>query len=219
MKRIKANFFSGLITILPIIITFYIFNWIFKIFINLLQNSFVTVLIRKLVLTFGVVKGHDVYFYTNILINMISFIVVITTIIVIGTAMRVYFFKEIVLYFETLFIKIPFFSHIYNTITQILEVFSSNKEKAYKKVVMIEYPRKGVYSIGFMTSEESYLLENIVQDEEFCNVFIPTSPNPTSGMFVIISKKDIKILDIKVDDAIKMIISGGVISPPSKKEI
>ena len=77
---------------------------------------------------------------------------------------------------------------------------------------MLEYPRKGIYSIGFMTSEENKFIERYT-NEKMCNVFIPTSPNPTSGMFVCVKAEEIKILDIKIDDAVKLIISGGVVLP------
>ncbi|WP_297596458.1 DUF502 domain-containing protein [uncultured Cetobacterium sp.] len=217
MKRIKASFYSGLIAILPIVITIYIFNWIFQIFFTLLQDSFVTVAIKSLVLQMGPTKEQDLYFYTNILINMLSFVTLILMLIIIGTAMRVFLFKKIGGYLNKLLIKIPLFSQIYSTITQIISLFASDRQKAYQKVVMIEYPRKGVYSIGFMTSNGNHLVEEVT-GEAMCNIFIPTSPNPTSGMFIILKKSEVKILDIKVDDAIKLIISGGVILPPNKKE-
>ena len=84
---------------------------------------------------------------------------------------------------------------------------------------MVEYPRKGIYSIGFLTSEDNFLIGSAIgREEKVYNVFIPTSPNPTSGMFIVVPESEVKILDIKIDDAIKLIISGGVILP-EKKEI
>ncbi|MBC2850552.1 DUF502 domain-containing protein [Cetobacterium sp. 8H] len=217
MKRIKASFYSGLIAILPIVITIYIFNWIFQIFLTLLQDSFVTVAIKSLVLHTGLAKEQDLYFYTNILINVLSFITLVLMLIIIGTAMRVFLFKKIGGYLNNLLIKIPLFSQIYSTITQIISLFASDRQKAYQKVVMFEYPRKGIYSIGFMTADTNHFVESET-NEPMCNVFLPTSPNPTSGMFIVLKKSEVIMLDIKVDDAIKLIISGGVILPPNKKE-
>lgn len=215
MKKLKISFYSGLLAILPIVLTISIFNWIFQIFLRILQNSFLTKIIKGLILKFA--KEQDLVFYTNILVNIISFIVVVVSLILIGTAMRIFLFKRIGSYINSLIIKIPLVSQIYSTISQIISLFSSDREKAYQKVVMIEYPRKGIYSIGFMTSTENYLVEKETK-EEMCNIFIPTSPNPTSGMFVIVRKNEVKVLDIKIDDAIKLIISGGVILPPKKED-
>lgn len=213
MKRLKISFYSGLITILPIIITVYILNWIFQILFNILHESFLTKLIKAIVLKIG--KEQDIRFYTDILINILSFLTAIFIVIIIGMAMRVFIFKKIGSLINRLLIKIPLFSQIYSTIAQIIALFSADREKSYQKVVMLEYPRKGIYSLGFMTSDENYILKNEI-GEEVCNIFIPTSPNPTSGMFVMVKKEEVKVLDIKIDDAIKLIISGGVILPPKK---
>ncbi|MGL4999990.1 MAG: DUF502 domain-containing protein [Cetobacterium sp.] len=215
MKRIKASFYSGLIAILPIVITVYIFNWIFQIFFNLLKDSFVTVGIKALFLEAGLGKEQDLHFYTQILINAISFITLIVTLIIIGTAMRIFLFKKLGSFLNNLLVKIPLFSQIYSTITQIISLFASDRQRSYQKVVAFEYPKEGIYSMGFMTSNSNHLIEEIT-GEEMCNIFLPTSPNPTSGMFIMLKKSDVKILDIKVDDAIKLIISGGVILPPKK---
>ncbi|MGL4947451.1 MAG: DUF502 domain-containing protein [Cetobacterium sp.] len=215
MKRVKASFYSGLIAILPIVITVYIFNWIFQIFFNLLKDSFVTVGIRALVLEMGLGKEQDLHFYTQILINMLSFITLIITLVIIGTAMRIFLFKKLGTFLNNLLAKIPLFSQIYSTITQIISLFAADRQKSYQKVVAFQYPKEGIYSIGFMTSNNNHLVEEMT-GEGMCNVFLPTSPNPTSGMFIVLKKSEVKILDIKVDDAIKLIISGGVILPPKK---
>ena len=217
MKRVKASFYSGLIAILPIVITVYIFNWIFQIFLNLLQDSFLTVAVRSIVLQTGLGKEQDLHLYTQILINVLSFVTLILLLIAIGTAMRVFLFKKIGAFLNNLLVKIPLFSQIYSTITQIISLFASDRQKSYQKVVMFEYPRQGIYSIGFMTSDSNHFVEEVT-GEEMCNVFLPTSPNPTSGMFIVLKKSEVRVLDLKVDDAIKLIISGGVILPPNNKK-
>ena len=217
MKRVKASFYSGLIAILPIVITVYIFNWIFQIFLDLLQDSFLTVAVKSLVLQTGLGKEQDLHLYTQILINVLSFITLIVLLIAIGTAMRVFLFKKIGAFLNNLLVKIPLFSQIYSTITQIISLFASDRQKSYQKVVMFEYPRHGIYSIGFMTSDSNHFVEEVT-GEEMCNVFLPTSPNPTSGMFIVLKKSEVRVLDLKVDDAIKLIISGGVILPPNNKK-
>lgn len=217
MKKFKANLYSGIITLLPVIITIYILNWIFQILLNGLKKSFVTVGIKKLILLTGLSEDYDLNIYVDILINLLSIIVIVAGLFLVGLAMRVFLFKKIGELINRILNKIPLFKQIYTTIAQILSLVFSEKNKTYQKVVMLEYPRKGIYSIGFMTSEENRFIEKYT-GKQMCNVFIPTSPNPTSGMFVCVGIEEIKILDIKIDDAIKLIISGGVILPPETKE-
>ena len=113
--------------------------------------------------------------------------------------------------------KLPIVKHIYTTINQIVSLISSDKGNTYKRAVAVEYPRKGIYSIGFLTSETNEALSKS-EGKDLCNIFIPTSPNPTSGMFICVEKKDVIFLDMKIDDAVKLIISGGVIVPEMEKE-
>ncbi len=82
---------------------------------------------------------------------------------------------------------------------------------------MIEYPRKGIYSLGFLTNRENQLFEEILGGKKLLNIFIPTSPNPTSGMFIMVEADTVKELDIKIEDAVKLIISGGAIVPKINK--
>ncbi len=78
---------------------------------------------------------------------------------------------------------------------------------------MIEYPRKGIYSLALVTSEENLLAEKVLNRKGLYNLFVPTSPNPTSGVFLVVPMEEVVELDIKIDDAFKMIISGGAIIP------
>lgn len=217
IKKIKSYFYAGLIALLPIILTVYIFNWIVGIMMNLLGHSFVTIIIKGLLQR--VVEDRNMDYYFQMLVYLISLITMILGTCLVGFILKIMFFAKIIESLKEVFIKIPLIKQVYTTISQIIDITMSDREKTYEKVVMIEYPRKGIYSIGFLTSEDNYIVSEAVQSEEkLYNIFIPTSPNPTSGMFVIVPQKDVKILDIKIDDAVKLIISGGVILPP-KKEI
>ena len=207
IKKFKAYFYTGLIALLPIVLTVYIFNWIVGIMMSLLGNSFVTIII----------KNMDYYF--QLLVYFISLVTMIIGTCLVGFTLKIVFFAKIIKKAKELFIKIPLIKQVYTTISQIIEVAVSDREKSYQKVVMVEYPRKGIYSIGFLTSEDNFLIGSAIgREEKVYNVFIPTSPNPTSGMFIVVPESEVKILDIKIDDAIKLIISGGVILP-EKKEI
>lgn len=217
IKKFKAYFYTGLIALLPIVLTVYIFNWIVGIMMSLLGNSFVTIIIKNILLVF--VEEGDMDYYFQLLVYFISLVTMIIGTCLVGFTLKIVFFAKIIKKAKELFIKIPLIKQIYTTISQIIEVAVSDREKSYQKVVMVEYPRKGIYSIGFLTSEDNFLIGSAIgREEKVYNVFIPTSPNPTSGMFIVVPESEVKILDIKIDDAIKLIISGGVILP-EKKEI
>ncbi|MGL5125587.1 MAG: DUF502 domain-containing protein [Fusobacteriaceae bacterium] len=220
-KTIKSYFYTGLISILPIILTVYILNWFLTIIINLISTSFVAVALKEIistVLNLGKEKVHQ-EILLNLSINTISIITIILAITLTGYTLKNVFFASIAKRIEKLFANVPLVKHIYSTINQIVGVVSSNKNSNYQKVVVLEYPRKGIYSLGFLTSENNGILESVLNKKQICNIFIPTSPNPTSGMFIAVPVEDIKILDIKIDDAVKLIISGGVIVPNYKKEV
>lgn len=217
IKKFKAYFYTGLIALLPIVLTVYIFNWIVGIMMSLLGNSFVTIIIKNILLVF--VEEGDMDYYFQLLVYFISLVTMIIGTCLVGFTLKIVFFAKIIKKAKELFIKIPLIKQVYTTISQIIEVAVSDREKSYQKVVMVEYPRKGIYSIGFLTSEDNFLIGSAIgREEKVYNVFIPTSPNPTSGMFIVVLESEVKILDIKIDDAIKLIISGGVILP-EKKEI
>ena len=217
IKKFKAYFYTGLIALLPIVLTVYIFNWIVGIMMSLLGNSFVTIIIKNILLVF--VEEGDMDYYFQLLVYFISLVTMIIGTCLVGFTLKIVFFAKIIKKAKELFIKIPLIKQVYTTISQIIEVAVSDREKSYQKVVMVEYPRKGIYSIGFLTSEDNFLIGSAIgREEKVYNVFIPTSPKPTSGMFIVVPESEVKILDIKIDDAIKLIISGGVILP-EKKEI
>lgn len=217
IKKFKAYFYTGLIALLPVVLTVYIFNWIVGIMMSLLGNSFVTIIIKNILLVF--VEEGDMDYYFQLLVYFISLVTMIIGTCLVGFTLKIVFFAKIIKKAKELFIKIPLIKQVYTTISQIIEVAVSDREKSYQKVVMVEYPRKGIYSIGFLTSEDNFLIGSAIgREEKVYNVFIPTSPNPTSGMFIVVPESEVKILDIKIDDAIKLIISGGVILP-EKKEI
>jgi uncharacterized membrane protein len=116
--------------------------------------------------------------------------------------------------------RVPFVNSVYKTVKQVVETFSSNRDDVFQTTVLFEYPRKGMYTIGFMTSTSKGEVQEKTQGN-MVNVFLPTTPNPTSGFLLIIPREDVVFLDMSVSDGIKMIISGGVVNPKwlPKKEL
>ena len=116
--------------------------------------------------------------------------------------------KQFLNWLETLIKNIPLVNTIYNTIKQITQVFSGTKGKNFQSVVYIDYPRKDLWTLAFVTGESKN--EDKV---EFYHLFVPTTPNPTSGVFIMIPKKDSVETDLNVEEALKSVISGGMLAP------
>jgi len=139
--------------------------------------------------------------------------VVLSVVIVLGTGVIVanLFGRKLVSLWETVLAQIPLVRTIYTSVKQILEtVFSSGS--SFRKVLLVEYPRKGLWTLAFQSGTTRGEAQ-IKTGEDIINVFIPTTPNPTSGFFIMVPKKDVIELDMSVDDGLKMIISAGVMVP------
>ena len=109
----------------------------------------------------------------------------------------------------------PVVRSIYGAIKQIMETVMSTNSESFREVVLVEYPRKGIWVIGFVTGETKGEVQTLNKDT-LINVFIPTTPNPTSGFLLFLPKKDLIYMNMKVEDAVKMVISGGIVTPKIK---
>ncbi|PLX96724.1 MAG: hypothetical protein C0622_14080 [Desulfuromonas sp.] len=108
--------------------------------------------------------------------------------------------------------RVPVVKTIYGALKQVIDMVTGQQSQAFRDVVMIEYPRRGAYMLGFLTGKTEGEVQALT-DQEVVNVFIPTTPNPTSGFLVFVPAEDVTILDMSVDDGLKMIVSGGMITP------
>ncbi len=210
-REIRTHFYAGLLVILPIFLTIFILNWIITLIIRLTTESTIARLIHEFVESSPFADNEEAIYiiYAIYLIGILIFITLV------GLITRNIVGKKIKKGIDGLIGRLPIIKHIYTSMRQFVNLISSKKSNNYKKVVLIEYPRKGIYSFGFLTSDSNSILTDI-HGEEFCNIFIPTSPNPTSGMFVSLRKSEVTEVDMKIDQAVKLIVSGGVIMPGSE---
>lgn len=118
---------------------------------------------------------------------------------------------------ESLLDRIPVVRTIYGGAKNFAEIVFSDSNESFKKVLLIEYPRKGIYSLAFQTSSELGEVQARTGQDVVC-CFVPTTPNPTSGFVIMLPKKDVRVLDMEIDEALKMIISLGVVVPTWRKE-
>lgn len=118
---------------------------------------------------------------------------------------------------ESLLDRIPFVRAVYSAVKKFAEMVFSDKSESFKNVLLIQYPRKGIYSLAFQTSSELGEVQGRTGEEVVCT-FVPTTPNPTSGFIIIVPRKDVTVLDMEVDEALKMIISLGVVVPTWRED-
>lgn len=139
---------------------------------------------------------------------LLSLVLVLVT----GVVATNYLGKYVLRLWEAIVHRIPLVGSIYNAVKQVLETLFSNNSQAFRKVLLIEYPRKGIWSIAFQTNTANQHF-NEKTGEEMVTAFIPTTPNPTSGYLIFVPIKDTCEIDINIDVALKMIISLGVVQP------
>lgn len=196
-NKIKRSFLAGLATIVPVALTVYVLQVVLKITITL--GGKVSEPLKQFV---------DVTFPGfNLLSSIIGLIVVILALILIGALARNVLGKRVVTWLESIFKNIPLIGMIYTTTKQIMESISGGGSHSFEKVVYIEYPRKNIWTLGFVTSESTNQ-----SNEEFYHLFVPTTPNPTSGVFLIIPKEDTSDAGVNVEEGFRMIVSSGIVS-------
>jgi uncharacterized membrane protein len=200
-KKIKTNLLTGFLIIVPLILTF----WVFYFIISKLNLVMLEPIMRILKLYFSPE-------YLEFLPKVLILVLFLILLVVIGFAARIIVVRNIFGFGEKILYKLPMVRTLYGTFKEISIAFLGNKESIFKKVVMVEYPSKGMYSIGFVTSEEKGELQE-KSAKNLINIFVPTSPNPTTGMIVLIPENEIIHLDMSVAEGMKMIISAGAVVP------
>lgn len=217
-NRMKNWFYTGLIAVLPVVLTIYFVSVVSKFILGFIGNSFIVKYITDHLIRLDSVTTQEVEAYIKAAVYVIAIISIVLGITIVGMTLKLVIGRKIANSLEKLFSRIPIIKSVYTTLSQIVAMASSDKSKSYQKVVLLEYPRKGIYSLGFLTSDGNEYFEDITGRPRLLNVFIPTSPNPTSGMFVMVQESEAEILNMKVEEAVKLIISGGAVLPDSIKK-
>lgn len=146
-----------------------------------------------------------------------EFILAILIILVAGTLYNMFILRPFIHALENLFFRLPLIRPVYSGIKKLVDAFSFQDKASFSKVVMVEFPRNNIYSIGFLANECNNAL-NVPKQKKYFSIFIPTTPNPTSGFLIIVPEDEIITLDISRQEAMAMIISGGIIQPESMKK-
>ncbi|MFH1305944.1 MAG: DUF502 domain-containing protein [Candidatus Omnitrophota bacterium] len=195
------NFINGIAILLPIVVTVALVKFLVVQVNNLVLNP----IIKSLTLVTG--EMQRVY-----LAKSLIFFIVIFAVMVIGWAAKILFINRAFSSGERVLLRVPFLGRIYNAAKQIFAAFIGHGKTIFKQVVLVEYPSKGLYALGFTTGITKGEIRDAMAGNGI-NVFIPTTPNPTSGMFIVVPKESIRFLKMSVEEGMKMIVSGGAVSP------
>ena len=186
-QQIKRHLIAGVFAIVPIALTFWILRFLFR-----FLDSFTAPILRNI----------------GIEIPGLGIILTLLFIFLLGLLITNVLGRTIFNWGEKALNKLPLVNTIYNAVKQITNAFSGKSMKDFKQVIFIQYPRKGLWTMCFVTNQSKN-----ESGDEFYHVFVPTTPNPTSGVFIVIPQKDAVHPDISVEEGLKSIISGGIIDP------
>jgi len=203
LRRFRNYFLSGLLVVVPIGLTIWIIWGIFVFLDTWFQDLLVYYELNEPLKTGGwFIPQHGVGFILTILIiGLLGF----TTQLYIGRK-----FFDLV---DLLFLRIPFISSLYKGLKQISEAIMGKRRQFFEQVVLIEYPRKGLFSLGFITAQDGGRIKPVLE-KRLVYGFLPTTPNPTSGYFLIVPEEECIPISLSVEVGMKMVISGGMVAPP-----
>lgn len=201
----RANFLTGLVVILPAVVSIAVVRWVFGTVSNITD---LLLFFLPTELTHGDDGRGPMHWYWSLL----AFVVGVLLVTLVGRAARHYIGKKLIQAFDSWMSCVPLLNKVYGTVKQVNEAFSTTKKSSFKQVVLVEYPRRGVYSIGFVTSDE-HQEASARLGLSLVGVFIPTTPNPTSGFLIVVPRDQVILLNMSVADGIKYVISLGTVVP------
>jgi uncharacterized membrane protein len=207
--RSRASFLTGLAITLPAIISIAAVKWLFGTVSSFTDTLLFFLKYCALDPKYVYVNGQSgaMFWYWSLLALLLAVVLIST----VGVLARYYIGKRLIEWLDTAMMNVPLLNKFYGAIKQVNEAFSGNKN-SFKTVVLVEFPREGMYSVGFLTSEQRAEVQQKTK-EKVVAVFIPTTPNPTSGFLVLVPEDKVTKLDMSVADGIKYIVSLGSISP------
>ncbi|MEL7154282.1 MAG: DUF502 domain-containing protein [Pseudomonadota bacterium] len=201
IAALRTNFLTGLIVVAPVVITIYL-TWTIITFVD---AQVVPLVPPPLRLDVGL-PGFGVVIF-----------LIFTT--AVGYFTKNLFGRQIIRIGESWVDRMPIVRSIYNALKQIVETILNQSNASFQKACLVEYPRKGIWAIAFVSTDTKGEIQDQVGGENgMMSVFLPTTPNPTSGFLLFVPKEDVVLLDMTVEEAAKLVISAGLVTPPTKAE-
>jgi uncharacterized membrane protein len=207
--NIKKRLLAGVLLFLPFGVVLLVMRWLFGGI-----RSFLKPVIEGLILGFDQIAflGIIPEEYISIIATIASILILLLSLYLIGSLGQFLIGRKLIALSEAVLLKIPLISTLYSALKQVIDTFSQDKT-AFKSVVIVEFPRPDFLSLAFLTG---YIEDN--EGKRYCKVFVPTSPNPTTGFFEIVPEEKVKITTLTIEEGFKMIISAGVVSYDIFKE-
>ncbi len=200
--RLRNYLLTGILVTAPIAITFYI-AWLG---INFVDSRVIPLIPEK--------YNPETYLPFDIL--GLGLVIVIIALMLVGWLTASFVGRLFLRTGERVLARMPVIRSIYGALKQVFETVLSHRSTAFREVVLIEYPRRGIWALGFLTGMTEGEVQNLTT-EDVLNVFLPTTPNPTSGFLLFLPKEDVLVLDMTVEEGIKMVMSGGIVTPPDPR--
>ncbi|MEO0621876.1 MAG: DUF502 domain-containing protein [Pseudomonadota bacterium] len=202
--RMRANFLTGLVVVAPVVVTLYL-TW-----------TFITFVDGQIVPLVPAPYNPATYIEADIPgFGVVVFLLFTTAV---GYFAKKVFGKQLIRLGETMVDRLPLVRSIYNAMKQIVETVLSQSKSSFSQACLIEYPRKGLWAIAFVSTDTKGEIPGRAGEPEMTSVFLPTTPNPTSGFLLFVPTADVIVLDMSVEDAAKLVISAGLVTPMSKEE-
>lgn len=202
LRRIRTNFLAGVLVTAPIGITFYL-SWLV---ISWVDNTVTPILPPR----------YHPETYLPFSIPGLGLLMMFVFLTLVGATTRGILGRWAIGLFEGILARMPVIRSLYSAVKQIIETILKQQSDAFRQVVLFEYPRRGSWALGFITGSTAGEVQNLTEDEVL-NVFLPTTPNPTSGYLLFIPKKELIVLSMTVEEGIKMVVSGGIVTPPDRR--
>jgi len=199
---LKKIFFTGLAVIIPIVITIYTLLFLIDVMDGLLHV---------------IPQQYQPDVMLGFHLPGLGVIVTVVLVFICGLLVRSYFGKTLVKLGESFVEKIPIVRSIYQAVKQVADSMLMDKSRSFKKAILIEFPRRGLYSVGFVTGSPYGEIKEKIGGNEHITVFVPTTPNPTSGFFMIVPRDELIFLDMSVEEAFTLIISAGIVIPSERR--
>ncbi len=203
-RRLRAYFVTGLVIAIPVGVTLYL-AWTFVAFVD----STVMPLVPA---------RYNPGTYLPYSIPGLGLLILVASVTALGALAANLFGRKLIDYGELLLHRMPVVRNIYMALKQIMETVVAQSDSTFQEVCLIEYPRIGIHSIAFVTTRARGEVQNVTEDE-LVSVFLPTTPNPTSGYLLFLPRKDIHVLDMTIEEGAKLVISAGLVAPDADGEV
>lgn len=206
VTHFRRALLTGLLIILPLVVTV----WLFALILGPVQR-FVTPVVMGLINWTGLTALLDLP-GAGVAAGIIGLVLTVVVVYLVGLLGGNFIGRRVVKKMDDLALSIPLVKSVYGSARQLIETFYSSAGRTFESVVLIEYPRKGIYTVALMTAPtEGELQTRTVGDT--VNVFVPTTPNPTSGVLVLANRDELIFLDMSVEEALRFVVSGGIVAP------